>query len=65
MGERTDFRPDDTGELKERWRAYIQDRRLNITAHLAIGGVGTQGRCRASLHLLLHSLTLARDGLKG
>ena len=32
MGERSDFRPNDTGELKERWRAYIQDRRLNITA---------------------------------
>ena len=32
MGERQEFRPDDTGELKERWRAYIQDRRLNTTA---------------------------------
>ena len=32
MGDRSDFRPNDTGELKERWRAYIQDRRLNITA---------------------------------
>jgi Fur family ferric uptake transcriptional regulator len=32
MGERQDFRPDDTGELKERWRAYIQDRRLNTTS---------------------------------
>src|SRR5262249_34688078 len=32
MGERSDFRPDDTGELKERWRAYIQDRRLNVTS---------------------------------
>ena len=32
MGERQDFRPDDTGELKERWRTYIQDRRLNVTA---------------------------------
>jgi Fur family ferric uptake transcriptional regulator len=32
MGERSDFRPNDTGELKERWRSYIQDRRLNITA---------------------------------
>lgn len=32
MGDRVDFRPDDTGELKERWRAYVQDRRLNITA---------------------------------
>jgi Fur family ferric uptake transcriptional regulator len=30
--QRQDFRPDDTGELKERWRAYIQDRRLNTTA---------------------------------
>lgn len=30
--QRQDFRPDDTGELKERWRAYIQDRRLNVTA---------------------------------
>ncbi|HSD86579.1 MAG TPA: transcriptional repressor [Kofleriaceae bacterium] len=32
MGERSDFRPNDTFELKERWRAYIQDRRLNTTA---------------------------------
>jgi Fur family ferric uptake transcriptional regulator len=33
MGEqRSDFRPNDTGELKERWRSYIQDKRLNITA---------------------------------
>jgi Fur family ferric uptake transcriptional regulator len=32
MGERSEFRPDDTGELKERWRSYIQDRRLNVTA---------------------------------
>ena len=32
MSERADFRPDDTGELKERWRAYVQDRRLNVTA---------------------------------
>lgn len=32
MGERSDFRPNDTGELKDRWRAYIQDRRLNTTA---------------------------------
>ena len=33
MGEqRSDFRPNDTGELKERWRAYIQDRRLNTTS---------------------------------
>ena len=32
MGERSEFRPDDTGELKERWRAYVQDRRLNVTA---------------------------------
>ena len=32
MGERSDFRPNDTGELKERWRAYIQDRRLHTTA---------------------------------
>ena len=31
-GERSDFRPNDTGELKERWRTYIQDRRLNVTA---------------------------------
>ena len=30
--QRSDFRPPDTGELKERWRAYIQDRRLNTTA---------------------------------
>ena len=32
MGERSDFRPPDTGELKDRWRTYIQDRRLNTTA---------------------------------
>lgn len=30
--ERADFRPNDPGELKERWRSYIQDRRLNTTA---------------------------------
>ena len=32
MGERADFRPEDLGELKERWRSYIQDRRLNTTS---------------------------------
>ncbi|HEY1555691.1 MAG TPA: transcriptional repressor [Kofleriaceae bacterium] len=32
MAERSDFRPNDTGELKERWRSYVQDRRLNVTA---------------------------------
>jgi Fur family transcriptional regulator, ferric uptake regulator len=33
MGEqRSDFRPNDTGELKERWRSYVQDHRLNVTA---------------------------------
>ena len=32
MAERSDFRPNDTDELKERWRVYIQDRRLNVTA---------------------------------
>ncbi len=32
MGERSDFRPDDTGELKERWRTYVADHRLNVTA---------------------------------
>ncbi len=30
--ERSDFRPNDTGELRERWRAYIQEQRLNTTA---------------------------------
>jgi Fur family ferric uptake transcriptional regulator len=30
--QRQDFRPEDPGELKERWRAYIQDRKLNTTA---------------------------------
>jgi Fur family ferric uptake transcriptional regulator len=30
--QRSDFRPNDTGELKDRWRAYVQDKRLNITA---------------------------------
>jgi Fur family ferric uptake transcriptional regulator len=32
MTERSDFHSGDTGELKERWRAYVQDRRLNVTA---------------------------------
>ena len=32
MAERADFRPNDMAELKERWRAYIADRRLNTTA---------------------------------
>jgi Fur family ferric uptake transcriptional regulator len=32
MSERSEFRPEDTGELKDRWRAYIQDRKLNTTA---------------------------------
>ena len=32
MNERSDFHSGDTGELKERWRAYVQDRRLNVTA---------------------------------
>ena len=30
--EREDFRPNDTAELKERWRGYVQDHRLNVTA---------------------------------
>ena len=30
--ERSDFRPDDTSELKERWRVYVQDHRLNVTS---------------------------------
>jgi Fur family ferric uptake transcriptional regulator len=30
--QRQDFRPDDPTELKERWRTYIQDRKLNTTA---------------------------------
>lgn len=32
MGERSDFHPDNTGELKQRWRSYVQDHRLNVTA---------------------------------
>jgi len=32
MGERSDFRPNDTDELKDRWRSYIADNRLNTTA---------------------------------
>jgi Fur family ferric uptake transcriptional regulator len=32
MAERSDFRPNDTAELRERWRTYIQDHRLNTTA---------------------------------
>ena len=32
MAERSDFRPDDTGELKDRWKTYIQDKKLNVTA---------------------------------
>ena len=32
MAERSDFRPDNTGELKERWQTYVQDRKLNTTS---------------------------------
>ena len=32
MGERSDFRPSDPNELKDRWRAFIAERRLNTTA---------------------------------
>src|SRR5215203_3690837 len=32
MADRQDFRPDDTAELKERWRTYVTDHRLNVTA---------------------------------
>jgi len=32
MGERSDFRPNDTGELKDRWRSYVEEHRLNVTA---------------------------------
>jgi Fur family ferric uptake transcriptional regulator len=32
MAERQDFRPSDTGELKDRWRTYVHDHRLNTTA---------------------------------
>src|ERR1700712_3048828 len=32
MAERSDFRPDNTGELKERWQTYIQDKKLNTTS---------------------------------
>ena len=32
MGERSDFRPNDTDELKDRWRTYITEHRLNTTA---------------------------------
>lgn len=31
-GETRDFRPGDTAELRERWKAYIQDKRLNTTS---------------------------------
>lgn len=31
MGER-DFRPSDTDTLKQRWREYVHDHRLNVTA---------------------------------
>jgi len=30
--ERSEFRSDDTSALKERWRVYVTDNRLNITA---------------------------------
>ncbi len=30
--DRSEFRPDDTSELKTRWRTYVQDHRLNVTA---------------------------------
>jgi Fur family ferric uptake transcriptional regulator len=32
MGDRSDFRPNDPAELKDRWRNYVQDHRLNITS---------------------------------
>ena len=30
--ERSEFRPEDPTELKDRWRTYVQDKRLNVTA---------------------------------
>ncbi|HEY4056118.1 MAG TPA: transcriptional repressor [Kofleriaceae bacterium] len=30
--ERSDFRPDDPSALKERWRTYVAEQRLNVTA---------------------------------
>jgi Fur family ferric uptake transcriptional regulator len=32
MGERSEFRPSDTDSLKQRWREYVHDNRLNVTA---------------------------------
>jgi Fur family ferric uptake transcriptional regulator len=32
MVDRSDFRPDDPGALRERWRAYVAERHLNTTA---------------------------------
>jgi Fur family transcriptional regulator, ferric uptake regulator len=32
MAERSDFRPDNTGELKDRWQTYIQDKKLTTTS---------------------------------
>jgi Fur family transcriptional regulator, ferric uptake regulator len=32
MPDRSDFRPNDPAELRERWRTYIQDHRLNTTS---------------------------------
>jgi Fur family ferric uptake transcriptional regulator len=32
MAERSDFRPDNTGELKERWQTYVADKKLNTTS---------------------------------
>lgn len=32
ISERSEFRPEDPGELKDRWRTYVQDKRLNVTA---------------------------------
>lgn len=32
MGERSEFRPDNTSELRDRWASYVQDKKLNTTA---------------------------------
>lgn len=32
MGDRSDFRPSDPAQLRDRWHAYVEEKRLNTTA---------------------------------
>jgi Fur family ferric uptake transcriptional regulator len=52
--DRADFRPRDSAELRDRWRAYVQERRLNTTAQReAIVEQFLRGRDHVSIDELL------------